>query len=180
MSLVRSAREPVCQCIDLEHGTVSRKARPGQSEKSDESRRIRQANPAAQTPARTSAHCSPAGAPLSRSSPVHKVKKRRPSHLAAEKLSWPLDPLPAPAEYLTDQASFLFLASHVPNICRTKQLRFEATCTVYRHFSLCALSHFIVMQVTCFGPALRGNHAFSLVRKSCTAHKDSVRRRWHC
>jgi hypothetical protein len=36
---------------------------------------------------------------------------------------------------------------------------------------------FVVLQITCFVPVLQANHATFQVRKSCTARKDSVRRR---
>src|SRR5579864_721107 len=48
---------------------------------------------------------------------------------------------------------------------------------VHRHTALCALSLFVALQFTSAAPTLQENHATSQIRKSCTARKDSVRRR---
>jgi len=46
----------------------------------------------------------------------------------------------------------------------------------YRHTKMCASSRWSLFRIIRMAPALQGNHAPSRIRKSCTAHKDCVRR----
>jgi hypothetical protein len=85
-------------------------------------------------------------------------------------------PIPAPAERHAWLASVGSWTSPKPNCICGKGLRFDATSNGCGQIALCASSHCKDLQFTPSLAAMHWNHAFSRVRKSWTAHKDSVRR----
>ena len=168
--------------LGLAPETVLRRGFLARRGKSRASRLPRYGHPAVRTLPRTSGHGPLTAVPLSKSSQAHRVEKPHPSHLVQEKCLWPLDPLPALAEYLSDLASspytdWYHLKNHRPGDYVSMPL------VPFAGKSRCAPCHdsspwksatlFLPYKGIMRLPKL-GSRAHA-IKKLCAGHKDSVR-----
>jgi hypothetical protein len=174
---MRPHSELVCHYIFLAPETESQKVGPGRGEKLDGLWRSILQSPATRNPSRTSLHSSLVYVLLSRSLQARRAKTRRPLHLAEKRLSWPSDLLPAPPGYLVDLGLLVSFSRVLPQSRQRIMVGFEpAGPRLPPRHGMCLTMPQCVPISRAVSRYLR-NHASCEVRKSCTARKDSVRRR---